>query len=40
MIEMGFEGMRESDPESFRKVLANAVKFWYPLVTQLGLKID
>jgi hypothetical protein len=26
--------------ESFRKVLADAVKFWEPLVTQLGLKID
>ena len=40
MIEMGFEATPESDPESFRKVLADAVKFWEPLVTQLGLKID
>lgn len=40
MIEMGFEATPESDPESFRKVLAAAVKFWEPLVTQLGLKID
>jgi tripartite-type tricarboxylate transporter receptor subunit TctC len=40
MIEMGFEATPDSDPESFRKVLADAVKFWEPLVTQLGLKID
>jgi len=40
MIEMGFEATPESGPESFRKVLADAVKFWEPLVTQLGLKID
>jgi tripartite-type tricarboxylate transporter receptor subunit TctC len=40
MIEGGFEATPDSDPESFRKVLAAAVKFWEPLVTQLGLKID
>ena len=39
-IEMGFEATPNSDPESFRKVLADAVKFWEPLVTKLGLKID
>ena len=39
-IEMGFEATPDSDPESFRKVLADAVKFWEPLVTKLGLKID
>lgn len=40
LIETGFEATPDSDPESFRKVLADAVKFWEPLVTQLGLKID
>jgi tripartite-type tricarboxylate transporter receptor subunit TctC len=40
MIEAGFEATPDSDPESFRKVLAAAVRFWEPLVTQLGLKID
>jgi len=40
MIETGFEATPDSDPESFRKVLAAAVKFWEPLVTQLGLRID
>jgi tripartite-type tricarboxylate transporter receptor subunit TctC len=40
MIETGFEATPQSDPESFRKVLADAVKFWEPLVTRLGLKID
>jgi tripartite-type tricarboxylate transporter receptor subunit TctC len=40
MIETGFEVTPNSDPESFREVLAAAVKFWEPLVTQLGLKID
>jgi tripartite-type tricarboxylate transporter receptor subunit TctC len=40
MIEMGFEATPDSDPESFRKVLAAAVKLWEPLVIQLGLKID
>jgi tripartite-type tricarboxylate transporter receptor subunit TctC len=40
MIETGFEATPDSDPESFRKMLANAVKFWEPLVTRLGLKID
>jgi tripartite-type tricarboxylate transporter receptor subunit TctC len=39
-IEMGFEATPDSDPESFRKVLGDAVKFWEPLVTKLGLKID
>ena len=40
MIETGFEATPDSDPEKFRKVLADAVKFWEPLVTQLRLKID
>jgi tripartite-type tricarboxylate transporter receptor subunit TctC len=40
MIEAGFEATPDSDPESFRKVLATAVKFWQPLVTRLGLRID
>jgi len=40
MIETGFEATPESDPERFRKVLDDAVKFWEPLVTRLGLKID
>ena len=40
MIDAGFEATPDSDPESFRKVLATAVRFWEPLVTQLGLKID
>jgi tripartite-type tricarboxylate transporter receptor subunit TctC len=40
MIETGFEATPESDPEKFRKVLADAVKFWEPLVIRLGLKID
>ena len=40
MIEMGFEATPESDPESFRKVLADAVTFWEPLVKSLGVKID
>jgi tripartite-type tricarboxylate transporter receptor subunit TctC len=40
MIETGFEATPDSDPESFRKVLAAAVRFWEPLVTKLGLKID
>jgi tripartite-type tricarboxylate transporter receptor subunit TctC len=40
MIETGFEVTPDSDPESFRNVLTAAVKFWRPLVTQLGLKID
>jgi hypothetical protein len=40
MIEMGFEATPETHPESLRKALADAVKFWEPLVTQLGLKID
>jgi tripartite-type tricarboxylate transporter receptor subunit TctC len=39
-IEMGFEATPDSDPESFRKVLADAVKFWEPVVTRLGLRID
>ena len=40
LIEMGFEGTPESDAESFRKVLADAVIFWEPVVRSLGLKID
>src|SRR5215207_6067216 len=40
MIETGFEATPDSDPERFRKVLADAVKFWEPLVIRLGLKID
>ena len=40
MIEIGFEATPESGPDCFRKVLADAVKFWEPLVTQLELKID
>jgi tripartite-type tricarboxylate transporter receptor subunit TctC len=40
MIETGFEATPNSDPESFRDVLAAAVKLWKPLVTRLGLKID
>jgi len=40
LIEMGFEGTPESDAESFRKVLADAVIFWEPVVKSLGLKID
>jgi len=40
MIETGFEATPNSDPESFREVLAAAVKLWRPLVTRLGLKID
>ena len=40
MIEMGFEATPDSDPESFRKVLADAVTFWEPLVRSLGVKID
>jgi tripartite-type tricarboxylate transporter receptor subunit TctC len=39
-IEMGFEATPDSEPESFRKVLADAVRFWEPVVTRLGLKID
>jgi tripartite-type tricarboxylate transporter receptor subunit TctC len=40
MIEMGFEATPDSNAESFRKVLADAVAFWEPLVKSLGLKID
>ena len=40
LIEMGFEGTPGSDAESFRKVLADAVTFWEPVVKSLGLKID
>ena len=40
MIDGGFEATPDSDPESFRKVLTTAVKFWEPLVTRLGLRID
>ena len=40
MIEMGFEATPDSDAESFRKVLADAVTFWEPLVKSLGVKID
>ena len=40
LIEMGFEGTPDSDAESFRKVLADAVIFWEPVVKSLGLKID
>jgi tripartite-type tricarboxylate transporter receptor subunit TctC len=40
MIEMGFEATPDSGPESFRKVLADAVTFWEPLVRSLGVKID
>jgi tripartite-type tricarboxylate transporter receptor subunit TctC len=40
LIDMGFEGTPESDAASFRKVLANGVIFWEPVVKSLGLKID
>ena len=40
LIEMGFEGTPESDAESFRKVLADAVIFWEPVVKSLGVRID
>ena len=40
LIDMGFEGTPEFDAESFRKVLADGVTFWEPVVKSLGLKID
>jgi tripartite-type tricarboxylate transporter receptor subunit TctC len=40
MIEMGFEATPESTADDFRRVLADAVTFWQPLVKSLGLKID
>jgi tripartite-type tricarboxylate transporter receptor subunit TctC len=40
LIEMGFEGTPDSSPEQFRKVLADAVAFWEPLVRSLNIKID
>ena len=39
-IEMGFDGAPGSDAESFRKVLADAVTFWEPVIKRFGLKID
>lgn len=40
LVEMGFEGTPDSSPEGFRKVLADAITFWEPLVKSLDLKID
>ncbi len=40
LIKIGFEGVVDSGPEEFRKVLANDIEFWSPIVTALGLKID
>ena len=40
MIEMGFEATPDSTGDDFRRVLADAVTFWQPLVKSLGLKID
>jgi tripartite-type tricarboxylate transporter receptor subunit TctC len=40
LIDMGFEGTPESDPEDFRRVLAADVALWAPIVKSLGLKLD
>jgi tripartite-type tricarboxylate transporter receptor subunit TctC len=40
LIEGGFEPTPDSSPEKFRRMLADDVALWTPVVTALGLKID
>jgi tripartite-type tricarboxylate transporter receptor subunit TctC len=40
LIEAGIEPVADSSPEKFRRMLADDVAVWRPIVTALGLKID
>ena len=40
LIEGGFEPTPDSSPEKFRRMLAEDVALWTPIVKALGLKID
>jgi tripartite-type tricarboxylate transporter receptor subunit TctC len=40
LMEAGFEPTPDSGPEKFRKMLADDIALWTPVVTALGLKID
>ncbi len=40
LIEAGIEPTPDSSPENFRRMLADDVALWTPVVTALGLKID
>jgi len=40
LIEAGIEPTPDSSPEKFRRMLADDVALWTPVVTALGLKID
>jgi tripartite-type tricarboxylate transporter receptor subunit TctC len=40
LIESGFEPTIDSDPEKFRRSLADDIALWAPVVKALGLKID
>jgi tripartite-type tricarboxylate transporter receptor subunit TctC len=40
LMEAGFEPTPDSSPERFRRMLADDIALWRPVVTELGLKID
>jgi tripartite-type tricarboxylate transporter receptor subunit TctC len=40
LIEAGIEPTPDSSPEQFRRMLADDIMLWTPVVTALGLKID
>jgi tripartite-type tricarboxylate transporter receptor subunit TctC len=40
LIEAGTEPVPDSSPEKFRRMLADDIALWTPIVTALGLKID
>jgi tripartite-type tricarboxylate transporter receptor subunit TctC len=40
LMEAGFEPTPDSSPEKFRRMLADDIALWRPVVTELGLKID
>jgi tripartite-type tricarboxylate transporter receptor subunit TctC len=40
LIESGFEGSPDTNPEKFRRRLENDIVFWTPVVSALGLKIE
>jgi tripartite-type tricarboxylate transporter receptor subunit TctC len=40
LVEIGFEGTPDSNPEEFRQTLAADIEHWAPVVKELNLKID
>jgi len=40
LIESGFEGSPDTNPQKFRRRLENDIVFWTPVVSALGLKIE